>query len=726
MPNPNDLIFALDTGTRTVTGLVLDDRGPQPVVLASVTLEHRSRSMLDGQIHDIEAVAEVVRQVKTELELRLGLTFSEAAVAAAGRALLTRRGRITVDVAALGEIEPEDVRRWELEAVQLAQARLREESAPDPADVYHCVGYDVVAYELDGDRIKKLTGHRGRQVAVEVLATFLPEVVVDSLYAVLRRAGLTVSSMTLEPIAASQVVIPADLRQLNLSLVDIGAGTSDIAIARHGSILAFGMVPFAGDEISERLCETYLLDFATAERVKRELGAGGEVTFRDVLGNSHTCSASELSAVIEPVVEELAERIAEQIVSLNEKPPSAVLCVGGGSLTPLLPAKLAEMLSLPPNRVVVRGREDLPVEITGSLEGLSGPEAVTPLGIALSARNQHGLAFRSWEVTVNDRRVRLFNLVAPRVADALLAAGIPAGSLRGRLGLALTVKLNGEFRVVPGTPGQPGRLLLGGEEVGLDTPINDGDELTVVPAVDGEDASAVLADLVPRIPDTPVSLNGHRIVLRPRLVMNGQPASYADQVPDGAEVEFAPRNRLRDLLELVEVDPTAIGEDAPFTYYYNGQPRTYRSRRPMVLVNGREASLDQELRPGDAVQVLRGEQVRPTVAELLEAEGEKAWRPGGDLHVSVNGTPVTIPGRRGGIVLNGREARPDEPVPEGADLRVEQGADAQAYFAEIFNYYAIDLNSASPGQRLVLRLNGAEAEYTSPLSEGDTIEVRWE
>lgn len=733
MGNPNDLIFALDTGTRSVTGLVLDDRGPVPTVLASATVEHRSRSMLDGQIHDIEAVAAVVRQVKEELETRLGLTFTEAAVAAAGRALLTRRAGISVETATLGEIEPEDVRRWELEAVQAAQSGLREEVAErggsaatgSQADVYHCVGYSVVFYELDGSRIKSLVGHRGRQVAVEVLATFLPEVVVDSLYTVLRRAGLSVGSMTLEPIAASNVVIPVDLRQLNLSLVDIGAGTSDIAISRHGSIIAFGMVPCAGDEVSERLSEHFLLDFATAEMVKREVAAGAEVSFTDILGKRRSCSAEEILREIEPVVDELAERIADRIVALNEKPPSAVLLVGGGSLTPLLPAKLAQRLSLPPDRVVVRGRDELPLELGGDLAGLAGPEAVTPLGIALSSRSQKGMAFRSWELTVNDRRVRLFNLVAPKVGDALLASGIPAASLRGRLGLALTVKVNGEFRVVPGTPGQPGKILLNGEDAGLDTPVEDGDRVTVIPAVDGEDALATLADLVPQVSDTPVTVGGRRIVLRPLLNLNGRPARYTDSVPDGSEVEFAPRNRLQDLLDLLEV-AAEPGETRPFVYYCNGARRTYDGRRNAVLVNGREAEPDLVLRPADVVEILAGAEARPTVADLLAAEGEEAWQPGRDLHVSVNGTPVTIPGRRGGVFVNGREASPNDLVPEGADLRVERGSDAVAYFAEIFNHYPLDLSATTPGQRLTLLLNGVEAEYTSPLQEGDTIEIRWE
>lgn len=732
MANPNDLIFALDIGTRTVTGLVMDDRGSTPAVLGSAMIEHKSRSMLDGQIHDIEAVAGVVRQVKEELETRLGLTLGEAAVAAAGRALLTRRARLAAETSTLGEIEAEDVRRWELETVQIAQSLLREEAAQHgnpaaaerPADIYHCVGYAVVAYELDGSRIKSLVGHRGRQVAIEVLATFLPEVVVDSLYTVLRRAGLTVASMTLEPIAASNVVIPVDLRQLNLSLVDIGAGTSDIAIARNGSIIAFGMVPFAGDEVSERLSEHFLLDFATAELVKREVAAGGEVSFTDVLGNGHTLPATELVAEIEPVVDELVEQIAERITALNEKSPSAVLCVGGGSLTPLLPEKLARRLSLAAARVVVRGREGLPVELSGDLEGLTGPEAVTPVGIAFSARSQKGLAFRSWEIMVNERRVRLFNLVAPRVADALLAAGVPFASLRGRLGLALTVKVNGEFRVVPGTPGRPGRVMVNDQEQGLEASVEDGDRLTVIPAEDGLDGQARVGDLVARVPDTPVTLNGRRIVLRPLLLLNGQPAGYEEAVPDGAELTFAPRNRLGDLLELMQIElDGSVGN--PFQYYLNGAARTFGGRCQVALVGGREASPELELKPGDTVQVA-GQCNRPTVAALLAEEGDEAWQTGRDLHVSVNGTPVTIPGKRGRVLVDGREAGPEDLVPEGADLRVEPGADATAYFAEVFNYCPVDLMTAVPGQRLALRLNGVEAEYTSPLNEGDTIEIRWE
>lgn len=84
-----------------------------------------------------------------------------------------------------------------------------------------------------------------------MVATFLPSEVVDSLYAVMQKAGLEVASMTLEPIAALNAAIPADLRLLNLALVDIGAGTSDIAVCRDGSVVGYTMATVAGDEITE-------------------------------------------------------------------------------------------------------------------------------------------------------------------------------------------------------------------------------------------------------------------------------------------------------------------------------------------------------------------------------------------------------------------------------------------------------------------------------------------
>ena len=91
---------------------------------------------------------------------------------------------------------------------------------------------------------------------------------VDGLYAAVGQAGLSVANMTLEPIAAINVAIPENYRMLNIALVDVGAGTSDISITRDGSIIAYGMIPHAGDELTEVIVQHFLVDFNMAESIK--------------------------------------------------------------------------------------------------------------------------------------------------------------------------------------------------------------------------------------------------------------------------------------------------------------------------------------------------------------------------------------------------------------------------------------------------------------------------
>src|SRR5699024_11262364 len=95
-------------------------------------------------------------------------------------------------------------------------------------------------YALDGEMIGSLIDQSGRQASVEVIATFLPKVVIDSLLSALNHAQLSVEALTLEPIAAIHILIPESMRRLNVALVDIGAGTSDIALRRYGRDVASG------------------------------------------------------------------------------------------------------------------------------------------------------------------------------------------------------------------------------------------------------------------------------------------------------------------------------------------------------------------------------------------------------------------------------------------------------------------------------------------------------
>ena len=91
---------------------------------------------------------------------------------------------------------------------------------------------------LNDEVFISLEGHKANKIGEDIIVTFLPEDVVDGLYAAVGQAGLSVANMTLEPIAAINVAIPENYRMLNIALVDVGAGTSDISITRDGSIIS--------------------------------------------------------------------------------------------------------------------------------------------------------------------------------------------------------------------------------------------------------------------------------------------------------------------------------------------------------------------------------------------------------------------------------------------------------------------------------------------------------
>ncbi|HWI54865.1 MAG TPA: cell division protein FtsA, partial [Desulfobacteria bacterium] len=184
----SNYIFSLDIGTRSVVGVVLAE-GPRGLeIIACDQLEHQTRAMIDGQIHDIEQVSKALTYVKDKLEAKIGHPLCRVSVAAAGRALRTVRVKVKSDIAESQEVQKDDVLRLEMQAVQKAQkvlADLKEEEDEQGLQNYHCVGYSIVQYELDDHKIGNLYSQRGKTMSVEVIATFLPRVVVDSMSAAL-------------------------------------------------------------------------------------------------------------------------------------------------------------------------------------------------------------------------------------------------------------------------------------------------------------------------------------------------------------------------------------------------------------------------------------------------------------------------------------------------------------------------------------------------------------
>lgn len=240
-------------------------------ILALEKQPHARRAMLDGQIEDIDQIAGAVSLVTHRLEEASGLEGLPApAWQPRARALRTELGRSTLELSAPEALGHERIHQLEATAVANAEQALSTDGPEEQR--FFLVGYTPTQFWLDHYPLTTLLGHTGQHLEAAVVATFLPSEVVDSLYAVMQKAGLEVASMTLEPIAALNAAIPADLRLLNLALVDIGAGTSDIAVCRDGSVVGYTMATVAGDEITEALMRACLVDFPTGRG--HEAGAG--------------------------------------------------------------------------------------------------------------------------------------------------------------------------------------------------------------------------------------------------------------------------------------------------------------------------------------------------------------------------------------------------------------------------------------------------------------------
>ena len=471
-----ELIYALDIGTRSVIGMLGRQESGRVRILAVEKLLHTHRVMQDGQIEDIAQVAAAVQTVTRRLEQDMGCRLERACVAAAGRALRTEQGRSQRELSAPESVTAPILAQLEAAAVAEAEQSIRADG-PDGQQLL-LVGYTATRYQLDGYPLSTLLGHTGRKLEAQVVATFLPGGVIDSLYAVMRQAGLEVASLTLEPIAALNAAIPADLRLLNLCLVDIGAGTSDIAVCRDGSVVGYTMATVAGDEITEAFMRAFLVDYATAENMKAQLSRGESLTFTDILAQEQTCSVEQALAVLEPAGQQLADEIARQVVELNGAPPSALFLAGGGSKLSGLREQLAAALDMDVRRVAVAGGH-FKATVYSDIIDLEDPEYTTPLGIAVSAGL--GLISDSCQVTLNGNPAKLFRSSGLTAMDLLMMNGYTYFDLLGKTGKPLIVQVDGRRTVFHGQPAHPAVLRINDAEAQPSSPVRAGDRVDFMP-----------------------------------------------------------------------------------------------------------------------------------------------------------------------------------------------------------------------------------------------------
>ncbi len=698
-------IFSLDIGTRSVIGIVAAQRDDGNLeIIATTRQEHKTRAMLDGQIHDVPQVAAVIRSVKEQLVKSTG-PIKSAAVAAAGRALYTMTAEAEQEVN--GVISAEQERGLDFAGVQAAQAKLASSHTVEDPTRYYCVGYSTIKYILDDIPLKSLVGQRGKIAKASVIATFLPRQVIDSMQSALQASGLEMRALTLEPIAAINVLIPPTMRHLNLVLVDIGAGTSDVAITKNGSVIAYGMVPLAGDEITEAISQRFLLDFNVAESIKRKAANGEGAVFSDILGASYNLTAEEIIDPVLPNVKHLADAISKQILELNGEAPQAVMLVGGGSLTPKLSTFVAEGLSMPESRVAVRH----PDKVDGVMEipsPLRSPDAVTPLGI-LKIASINTLHFLS--VYVNDEEHSLFNFRELTVSDALLNAGIQLRKFNGHPGLGLMVTVKGEKKFFPGTMGTLAQITLDGEPATLDTPVQNDSRISIIPGKNGMTPVVKLSDIATGSEGYRIYINGKETQILHQLLINGEPAEPDRLLADGDVVESKEPRTLGEALKAAGYAPTGHR----IRYTLNGKPAHYTCT-PEILLNDEPVAISQLIEDGDHIDYTGNDS--PKLGDILNIKESEA-----SLTIYYNKTECRIPSASIELIVNGRGASPGTLIEDGCDVRYVRSDRTATTVSDALLAVNFQPPAATSRMKFTLLVNQRPAEFTDPVKNGDSLDV---
>jgi len=705
-------LFALDIGTRSVVGIILEKQNEHFHVIDILMKEHKERAMVDGQIHNVVYVADLIKEIKSELEEKHGI-LSKVSVAAAGRALKTEQASVTMNIKNRPIFTEEDISRLELQAVQLAQAKLLSSTNDEKLNHYYCVGYSVLFYKLDGEEIGSLVDQQGEEATIEVIATFLPRVVVESLLAALKRADLEMEALTLEPIAAINVLIPPSMRRLNVALVDIGAGTSDIAITDKGTIVAYGMVPTAGDEITEALSDHYLLDFPVAEIAKRQLSTEENVVIQDILGFEQSFPKEEVLQVIQPAIEELATTIGSELLRLNNQlPPKAVMLVGGGSLTPNLPNELSKVLNLPLNRVAVRGIDAIQ-NLTKEENIPATPELVTPIGIAIAAKKA---PIQYMTVTVNEQVVRLFELKEMTVADAFLSANIRAKQLYGKPGHGIAITVNNQDIFIPGGHGLPAAILVNGENASTKTEISNGDVISLVEGRNGEDAKATIRDIVDEAMVKKVTVQGATYELKPIVKINNKICSLDHELKDRDSLQVETIQTIEEVLKYLK-KTELLQKLQSFYVTIDGKPVLFPEFTSKLLLNGKPCKLQYPVNDGDSIAIEKSEGATvEMVANKLNLVLEEK------IVVSFQGEVLELTKLCREVVANGEVVPASQSVLNGASLSIVEKDTSPWIYQDVFRFSNWQIPVSFKGKFTILR-NGKASSFDEEIFGGDQLEI---
>ena len=375
-----DLIVGLDIGTSKIVAIVAEMRPDGHYEIVGLG-QHDSRGLKKGVVVNIESTVASIQRALEEAELMADCKIRTVYAGIAGSHIRSFNSSGMVAIKDK-EVTEADMAR----VIETAKAV----NIPTDQQIVHVLPQEFI---IDGQEdIREPIGMSGVRLEVKVHIVTGAVSAAQNIVKCVRRCGLEVNDLILQPLASSMSILTQDEKELGVALVDVGGGTTDIAIFTGGAIRHTAVIPIAGDQITNDIAMALRTPTPEADEIKLRFGIARQVLADpnsriEVPGlgdrGPRQLSRQALAAVIEPRVEELYS-LTHQVIresGYEELLSSGMVITGGSSLMPGM-VELAEDVFLKPVRV------GLPAYTGGLADVVRNPRFATAVGLLEEARLQ--------------------------------------------------------------------------------------------------------------------------------------------------------------------------------------------------------------------------------------------------------------------------------------------------------------------------------------------------
>ena len=374
------LLVALDIGTSKIVTLVAEITSEDTLNLIGMG-SHPSRGLKKGVVVNIESTVNAIQRSLEEAELMADAKIKEVLTGIAGSHIKSFNSHGMV------AIKDKEVQQYDIERV-IETARAV--NIPMEQQVLHILEQEFV---IDGQGgVRQPLGMSGMRLEVKVHIVTGAVSAAQNIMKCVRRCGLEVRDLMLQPLASADAVLLEDERDLGVCLVDVGGGTTDIAVFTDGAIKHTSVIPIAGDQITNDIAMALRTPTKDAEELKiahgvalRQLASATEMIEVPGVGDRgpRELSRQTLAEVIEPRVEELYSLIQRELRSsgLEELLSSGIVITGGSSLMKGMVELGEEVFHLPV-------RIGVPAYVGGLADVVRSPRYATAVGLLLDGREQ--------------------------------------------------------------------------------------------------------------------------------------------------------------------------------------------------------------------------------------------------------------------------------------------------------------------------------------------------